>query len=117
LGACIGWAAAARTSVQPDAGGDDALALPGTWTVLVASLLFFGVQYWLGYRRATQPDLVRELPLKALAPFASALGAGFFAGRAGALLRLHRRLGRRAASGPDANPSAREAPTSPERKS
>lgn len=88
LGAALGWWIAARSPASARPG---ALLLPGTWTVLAASLLFFGIQYWLGAQRAVRPDALREWPLAAAAPFASALGAGFFAGRAGSLLRRYRR--------------------------
>lgn len=80
--------AATRSAVARDG---DALVVPGTWTVLAVSLVFFAVQYWLGYQRAVRPDALREFPVKAVAPLVSAAGAGFFAGRAGAFLLRHRR--------------------------
>ncbi len=54
--------------------------------MLAASLVFFAVQYWFGYLRATNPSALRQWPFAAVVPFASALGVGFLSGRAGALL-------------------------------
>lgn len=61
----------------------DVPAVPGTCTVLAVSLAFVAVRCWLGYERAVRPEALRELPMAAVAPLASAAGAGFFAGRAG----------------------------------
>ena len=66
----------------------DLLHVPGSWAVLTASLTFFAVQYWFGYLRASDPAALRQLPL---VPFASALGVGFLAGRAGTLLARYAR--------------------------
>jgi hypothetical protein len=95
-GAGFGWVGAIGSRVYPEGNG---VSVPGSWSVLVVPLLFFALQFWFGYLRATRPGLVDTLPYRLIAPFGGALMTGFFSGRALALFLLYRRA-RRLAEAP-----------------
>lgn len=90
-GGSLGWWAAIRSAVWPEG---DGVSVPGSWSVLVVPLLFFVLQFWLGYLRAAHPGLADAMPYRLAAPFGGGLMTGFFAGRAAALFLLWRRVKR-----------------------
>lgn len=87
-GAAIGWWESTGAEVYPEGEG---VSVPGSWSVLVVPLLFFLLQFRLGYLRAAAPALLDVMPWRVAAPLGGALMTGFFAGRAAALFRLYRR--------------------------
>lgn len=82
-GAAAGWAAGRQAGARREG---TRLHVPGSWIVLPAALTVFGVQYATGYLRAVAPATLQAWPIDLLAPAAAALGTGFLAGRAVALL-------------------------------
>ena len=92
-GAGLGWWNAAGAEVWRE---KDGVSVPGAWSILVVPLVFFALQFWFGFLRATDPARLTIPPLSIVAPFAGALMTGFFAGRAGALFRLWRQAKARA---------------------
>lgn len=88
-GAAAGWLTAKRAEARPR---EDlrALEVPGTWSILILSLVVFAVQYAIGYWRATQPELLEQPPLTGVMPLVSAASTFFFVGRAAAFLKALR---------------------------
>ncbi|AZE84788.1 hypothetical protein C4J98_3382 [Pseudomonas orientalis] len=64
------------------------ISVPGSAKLLVISLLFFCIKYYIGYQQATDPVFANSLPILILTGIASGLTIGLLCGRAWKMLSI-----------------------------
>lgn len=69
-------------------------SVPGSSKLLMISMLFFCIKYYIGYQQATDPVFANSLPILILTGVASGLTIGLLCGRAWKMLSILSALSR-----------------------
>ncbi|MGC5701697.1 hypothetical protein J4P02_15980 [Pseudomonas sp. NFXW11] len=64
------------------------ISVPGSFKLLVISMFFFCIKYYVGYQQATDPVFAHSLPMLLLMGAASGLTIGLLCGRAWKMLSI-----------------------------
>ncbi|TWC73851.1 hypothetical protein FBY10_102597 [Pseudomonas sp. SJZ103] len=64
------------------------ISVPGSFKLLVLSMFFFAIKYFIGYQQATDPLFAGSLPMRLLIGAASGLTIGLLCGRAWKMLSI-----------------------------
>jgi hypothetical protein len=91
FGSIVALAVFSRKGVELDDAGT-ALIVPGTAKTLVLYLLFFAVNYFLGYQAAVDPEHSATMPMVLLKACASGFASGLFCGRSIRFYQMFRSL-------------------------
>lgn len=96
-GLLVGWAIAAlwfdyHGITQGEA--RHSISVPGSLKLLILSMFFFGIKYYIGYEQATDRVFASSLPMVVLIGVASGLTIGLLCGRAWKMLSILNRYSR-----------------------